>query len=77
MSRKLAEGQRVLVAGTSYASERPVLKRPADLERRDWLRYKKPLRYDYVHRSKRRVRESDRHAQIEVESINALFQRAI
>ncbi|MEO1313903.1 MAG: LysR family transcriptional regulator, partial [Pseudomonadota bacterium] len=40
MSRKLAEGKRVLVAGTEYAKKRPVPKAPRDLEDWDWVRYK-------------------------------------
>lgn len=39
MSRKLGEGQRVLVAGADYARDRPVPEAPADLEDWNWIRF--------------------------------------
>ena len=40
MSRKLGDGERVLVAGTGYAANRPKPKRPSDMEDWNWIRYR-------------------------------------
>ncbi|MEM6693402.1 MAG: LysR family transcriptional regulator [Pseudomonadota bacterium] len=72
MSRKLAEGQRALVAGTEYASLRETPRRPADLEDWDWIRYRN--RADttkFVGPNGEEERVTGK-AQIEVDSIDAL-----
>ncbi|MEM6465198.1 MAG: LysR family transcriptional regulator [Pseudomonadota bacterium] len=76
MSRKFAEGQRVLVAGTAYASQRPEPKQPSDMEDWDWLRYKN--RSDttkFTHLDGRTENVTGR-SQIEVDSIDALYHLA-
>lgn len=39
MSRKLGDGQRVVVAGVEYAKQRPVPQQPSDLDDWDWIRF--------------------------------------
>ena len=73
MSRKLAEGQRVLVAGTDYASQRPPPNRPSDLEDWDWIRYQQ--RADTTEQRLPILQWS--FSQIEVDSIDAVYQFAI
>ncbi|MEO1537479.1 MAG: LysR family transcriptional regulator [Pseudomonadota bacterium] len=77
MSRKLAVGQRNLVAGKNYASQRPRPQHPSDLEDWDWLRYKN--RSDTTHLTHRdgRTASITGHSQIEVDSIDALYHVAI
>lgn len=73
MSRKLATGQRFLVAGTRYAGRRPTPNRPSDMEDWDWIRF--------IHRSDTTeitsptgdVERVTGNAQIEVDSIEALY----
>lgn len=76
MSRKLAEGQRVLVAGRGYASQRPVPLRPADMEDWDWLRYKNRPDTSTFTNSQGETEKVTGNAQIEVDSISALYQLA-
>ena len=76
MSRKLAEGQRTLVAGKGYASERATPRRPSDMEDWDWIRYKN--RSDittFTDRSGQSEKVTG-NAQIEVDSIDALYHLA-
>lgn len=73
MSRKLGDGQRVLVAGQGYAKQRPVPKRPKDLEDWDWVRYKNRPDTTVFTNAKGRDESVTGHAQIEVDSIEALF----
>lgn len=73
MSRKLADGQRVLVAGRGYAAQRDTPKRPGDLEDWDWVRYKNRLDTTQFTNAKGRQESVTGRAQIEVDSIEALF----
>lgn len=77
MSRKLADGERVLVAGTGYAVNRPIPQRPKDLEDWDWIHYKN--RSDTAtFTSPSGTQESiTGNSQIEVDSIDALYHLAI
>lgn len=77
MSRKLGAGERVLVAGTGYAANRPTPQRPKDLEDWDWIRYRN--RSDTTtFTSPNGVEESvTGNAQIEVDSIDALYHVAL
>lgn len=77
MSRKLGEGQRVLVAGRTYASQRPVPERPGDMEDWDWLRYKNRPDTTAFTNSAGKTEKVTGNAQIEVDSITALYQLAI
>ncbi|MEM6304522.1 MAG: LysR family transcriptional regulator [Pseudomonadota bacterium] len=73
MSRKLADGQRVLVAGRGYAAQRDIPKRPGDLEDWDWVRYKNRPDTTQFTNAKGRQESVTGRAQIEVDSIEALF----
>ena len=76
MSRKLAEGQRTLVAGKGYASQRPRPERPSDMEDWDWLRYKnRPDTTHFTHSDGTKETVTGR-SQIEVDSIDALYHLA-
>ncbi|MDA7425686.1 LysR family transcriptional regulator [Thalassococcus lentus] len=77
MARKLADGQRVMVAGCGYAANRPVPKRPSDLEDWNWIRYRN--RSDVTSFTDRNGNEESvtGHSQIEVDSIDALYHLAI
>ncbi|MEM7631924.1 MAG: LysR family transcriptional regulator [Pseudomonadota bacterium] len=77
MSRKLAEGQRVLVAGTDYASQRPPPNRPSDLEDWDWIRYQQRADTTELTGPDGTVEAVTGNAQIEVDSIDAVYQFAI
>lgn len=76
MSRKLAEGQRTLVAGVDYANQRGMPRRPADMEDWDWIRYKN--RSDITSFTDRSGQEEKvgGNAQVEVDSIDALYHLA-
>lgn len=76
MSRKLAEGQRSLVAGKTYANRRPRPERPADMEDWEWLRYKnRPDTMKFTHLDGRTEAVTGQ-SQIEVDSIEALYHLA-
>ncbi|MEM1372769.1 MAG: LysR family transcriptional regulator [Pseudomonadota bacterium] len=72
MSRKLATGQRALVAGTEYAKHRPRPKRPADLEDWDWIRYRNRADTTTLVGPDGTEEKVTGKAQIEVDSIDAL-----
>lgn len=76
MSRKLGDGQRVLVAGTGYAANRPTPKRPSDMEDWNWIRYRN--RSDVTNFTDKNGQEESvtGNAQIEVDSIDALYHLA-
>ncbi|MEO0484897.1 MAG: LysR family transcriptional regulator [Pseudomonadota bacterium] len=76
MSRKFAEGQRILVAGAEYAGARSTPKRPADLEDWDWLRYKNRPDTTHFTDSDGRSESVTGSSQIEVDSIDALYHLA-
>jgi DNA-binding transcriptional LysR family regulator len=77
MSRKLAEGTRVLVAGTDYVRQRKVPKRPSDLEDWDWIRYQQRADTTTFTSPSGRTEEVTGHAQIEVDSIDAVYHFAV
>lgn len=76
MSRKLGEGQRVLVAGTDYAANRPTPKRPSDMEDWNWLRYRNRPDTTTFTSAKGKEESVAGNAQIEVDSIDALYHLA-
>ncbi|MEM7721518.1 MAG: LysR family transcriptional regulator [Pseudomonadota bacterium] len=73
MSRKLAEGTRMLVAGTGYAGRRLTPKRPADLEDWDWIRYQQRGDKTEFTGPEGSVESVTGNAQIEVDSIDSVF----
>ena len=76
MSRKLAEAQRILVAGKGHASERATPQRPGDMEDWDWIRDKnRPYITTFADRSGQSEKVTG-NAQIEVDSIDALYHLA-
>lgn len=77
MSRKLADGQRVLVAGTDYAAKRPTPQRPKDLEDWNWIRYKNRADTTSFTSPLGDVESVTGNAQIEVDSIDALYHLAL
>lgn len=77
MSRKLGEGQRFLVAGAGYAQERETPERPSDLESWSWIRFKhRPDTTQFTDASGT-VEKVTGHAQIEVDSVEALYHMAL
>ncbi|MEO9825852.1 MAG: LysR family transcriptional regulator [Paracoccaceae bacterium] len=76
MSRKLADGTRVLVAGTDYASQRKTPERPSDLEDWDWIRYQQRADTTVFTSPTGETEEVTGHAQIEVDSIDAVYHFA-
>lgn len=72
MSRKLAVGQRKLVAGRKYASRHSVPKSPADLEDWDWIRYRNRADTTVLVGPDGTEGKVTGKAQIEVDSIHAL-----
>lgn len=76
MSRKLADGTRYLVAGTDYARARKTPKRPADLEDWDWIRYQQRADMTEFTSLKGQVEKVTGQAQIEVDSVDALYHIA-
>ncbi len=77
MSRKLADGTRVLVAGTDYARQRPSPKRPSDLEDWDWIRYQQRADTTKFTSPSGQTEEVTGQAQIEVDSIDAVYHFAV
>lgn len=76
MSRKLAGGQRYLVAGTEYARARKAPERPSDLEDWDWIRYQqRPDTIEFTSPTGS-VEKVTGQAQIEVDSVDALYHIA-
>ena len=76
MSRKLADGERVLVAGTEYMNERSTPKRPKDLEEWNWIRYLNRADTTEFTGPTGRVEKVTGTAQLEVDSIDALYHMA-
>lgn len=76
MSRKLADGQRVLVAGTEYAAIRPTPKRPSDMEDWNWIRYRNRSDVTTFTSPEGGEESVTGNAQIEVDSIDALYHLA-
>ncbi|MEM6939359.1 MAG: LysR family transcriptional regulator [Pseudomonadota bacterium] len=77
MSRKLGDGQRVLVAGAQYASKHPAPTRPKDLDAWDWIRYANRAQTATFTGPDRQTEDVTGRAQIEVDSIDALYHLAI
>jgi DNA-binding transcriptional LysR family regulator len=76
MSRKLAEGQRVLVAGTDYAGSRETPKRPADLTDWSWIHFKQRSDKTEFTSADGKIESVSGNAQIEVDSIDAVYHFA-
>lgn len=76
LSRKLATGERALVASPDYAAQRPTPKRPADLEDWDWIRFRnRPDATNFTSPSGQ-TETVIGAAQIEVDSIEAVYHFA-
>jgi DNA-binding transcriptional LysR family regulator len=73
MSRKLADGQRVLVAGTQYVQGRRQPHRPSDLEDWDWVRYRQRADTTEFTSLTGEVEKVTGNAQIEVDAIDAVY----
>ena len=73
MSRKLADGQRILVAGVDYARGRKTPKRPSDLEDWDWIRYQQRADTTEFVSSTGKVEKVTGNAQVEVDNIDAVY----
>ncbi|CAN0605020.1 unnamed protein product, partial [Ectocarpus sp. 12 AP-2014] len=74
--RKLADGQRYLVAGTDYAQSHKPPERPSDLEDWDWIRYSQRSDTTEFTSPKGRREKVTGKAQIEVDSIDAVYHFA-
>lgn len=77
MSRKLADGERVLVAGTEYTRGRNMPQRPSDLEDWDWIRYQQRADTTEFTSQNGKTEKVTGNAQIEVDSIDAVYHYAI
>lgn len=77
MSRKLGDGERVLVAGTGYAAERATPSRPSDMEDWNWIRYGNRSDVTTFTNPKGVEESVTGTAQIEVDSIDALYHLAV
>lgn len=76
MSRKLGEGDRVLVAGAEYVRSRPGATHPNDLESWDWLRLTQlPDHTELTAKDGQVVRVTGK-AQVQVDSADALHHLA-
>lgn len=76
MSRKLGDGQRVLVTGSGYLEHRRAPQSPKDMEDWDWIRYKnRPDTTEFTGPAGQVERVTGK-AQIEVDSIDALYHMA-
>lgn len=72
MSRKLGEHERVVVAGTKYASSKPIPLHPSDLRDWDWIKYEhRAIRIEMTSPTGETVNASG-PAQIQVNTIEAL-----
>ncbi len=76
MSRKLADGQRVLVAGKKYVRGLAKPKRPTDLGDWDWIRYQQRADTTEFTSPDGQIEKVTGNAQIEVDSIDALYHFA-
>ena len=76
MSRKLADGESVLVAGTGYAADRPTPKQPRDMENWNWIRYRNRSDVTTFTSPQGEEQGVTGTAQIEVDSIDALYHLA-
>lgn len=77
MSRKLGEGERFLVAGRDYAAARAMPERPSDLESWTWIRFKHRSDGTSFTDADGAVEKVTGQAQIEVDSIDALYHMAV
>lgn len=77
MSRKLGDGQRVLVAGTGYAANRPTPQHPRDLEDWDWIRYANRADTTPFTGPNGEEESVTGNAQIEVDSVDAVYYLAL
>ena len=76
MSRKLADSQRLLVAGAGYAAARPIPKRPSDLEDWDWIRYQQRADVTEFISPDGKTKKVTGQAQIEVDNVDAMYHFA-
>ena len=72
MSRKLAEGQRLLVAGAAYAEQKELPEDPDDLASWDWIHYAQRSRIVEFAAPDGRTGKVTVNAQIEIDNIDAL-----
>lgn len=73
MSRKLCEQERTLVAGVGYASSRPVLTQPEELEDWDWIKYEhRSDTIEFTSQHGKTIAVSG-NSQIQVDNIDAMF----
>lgn len=77
MSRKLADGKRMLVAGADYAAAQPAPTQPSDLENWDWIRYRQRADIIEFTSAGGLVQKVTGKAQIEVDSIDAVYHFAM
>lgn len=73
MSRKLAQGQRWLVAGAGYASTRVAPQRPSDLAEWDWILYQQRSDVIEFTAPSGEVEKVKGEGQVAVDSIEALY----
>ncbi|MGI3187412.1 LysR family transcriptional regulator [Nioella aestuarii] len=76
MSRKLGQGQRTLVAGTRYAEQRALPRRPSDMEDWDWIRFKNRPDTTKFTTLDGQTESVTGNAQIEADSIEAVYHFA-
>ena len=76
MSRKLADEERYLVAGTDYVRARKAPKRPSDLEDWDWIRYRQRADTAEFTSHDGKTESVTGNAQIEVDSVDAVYHFA-
>ncbi len=72
MSRKLATGTRLLVAGAEYASVRDMPQRPSDLKSWDWIHYRQRADATEFISPTGQTEKVTIKAQLEIDSIDAL-----
>lgn len=76
MSRKLAVGQRVLVAGREYAEHQAVPERPSDLSDWNWIRFiQRSDNFEFTSPTGQKEVVTS-HAQVEADSIEAVYYLA-
>ncbi|MEM9603455.1 MAG: LysR family transcriptional regulator [Pseudomonadota bacterium] len=73
MSRKLAEGQRYLVAGVAYAQRKAGPTQPSDLEAWDWIRFEQRSDTTEFTSATGEIETVTGKAQITVDSIEAVY----
>lgn len=73
MSRKLADGQRYLVAGAEYAQSFKTPTRPSDLEDWDWIRYAQRSDVTELTSPSGQIEKVTGNAKLEVNSIDAVY----